>query len=365
MASQRITSLLDWIKESIPVNREFIDGFISAVADVPRLTVVYGGPGTGKTTTPVNMIRNNEVPRPVLVVAFNNSTAHWFRNKLRDEDCVAVRTIDSIAVSFVGFENMLMKDRDIERGIESLRRRVSSLFHVPYSTDPYKLEEGNELFGLFDYVANKSGRDGIDAAIRVLSKVLPRYGAVLNVYIKCLEGKVRLRDLEKGEVFDCKPRYDFTLARLELLNSVLPHVKVGREDCGVPRTLIVDEAQDLSPLMWGILSKWLSSGDVEHFIVAGDFDQLIYRSLHHADFEVPRWLYQQAKVRPGWRVVELTQSHRVAKPLDSLAITFLNAFDKDPSPWRRWEGNKEKFGVLYVKPLPLALLEIAKEIEQK
>jgi hypothetical protein len=365
MGNTQVTNLFDRIKKLIPVNRGFIDGFIEAVADVDKVTVVYGGPGTGKTAKPIIMIKEELVPKPAQVVAFNNSTAHWFENRLGEEECVSVRTIDSIAVSFVGFENMVKVGDDIERGVETLRRRVSSLFHVPFSNDPYKLEEGNELFGLFDYVANKAGRDGIDTVIRVLSKVFPRYGAVLDVYIKCLEGKVRLRNSKKGEVFDCKPRYDFTLARLELLNSVLPRVKVGREDCGAPRTLIVDEVQDLSPLMWAILGKWLSSGEVEHFIVAGDFDQLIYRSLHHADLEIPRWLYHQAKVKHGWQVIELTHSHRVPQPLDTLAIAFLNAFDKDPSPWRKWKGNRDKFGILYIKPLPLALFEIARDVEQK
>jgi hypothetical protein len=365
MGNPQVTNLFDRIKELVPVNREFIDGFINAVSTIPKVTVVYGGPGTGKTTTPVNMIRRREVPKPVQVVAFNNSTAHWFENKLGEGDCVSVRTIDGIAVSFVGFENMVKVGGDIERGVEVLRRRVASLFHVPYSNDPYKLEAGNELFGLFDYVANKASRAGIDTVIKVLGRVAPVYSAVLNTYIKCLEGKVKLRDPRRNGVIDCRPRFDFTLARLELLNSVVPHVKVGKEDCGPPVTLIVDEFQDMSPLMLGILGRWLSSGDVEYFIVAGDFDQLIYRSLHHADLEIPKWLYNQAKVRHGWQVIELSQSHRVLKPLDKLAIEFLNTFDNDPSPWRRWEGNKEKFGVLYIKPLPLALLEIVKEIEQK
>jgi len=365
MGSKQVTSLFDRIKESIPVNREFIDGFINAVSNVPKVTVVYGGPGTGKTSTPVGMIKRGELPKPILVQAFNNSTAHWFENKVDEEECVSVRTIDSIAVSFVGFRNMLSKDGDIERAIESLRKRVSNLFRVPYSTDQYNLEDGNELFGLFDYVANKSGRGGIDAVIRVLHEKFPKYGAVLDTYLKCLEGKVRIKDPEGSKVFDCEPKYDFTLARLELLDSVLPHVKVGKQDCGPPATLIVDEVQDLSPLMWAILGRWLSSGEVEHFIVAGDFDQLIYRSLHHADLEVPRWLYHQARVKPGWRVVELTQSHRVPKPLDRLAIEFLNAFDKDPSPWRKWEGVSDRFGVLYIKSMESALAEIAREIEQK
>jgi len=259
----------------------------------------------------------------------------------------------------------LIKDGNIERAVEALRGMVSNLFHVPYSSDPYSLADGNELFGLFDYVANKSGGEGVDTVIRALLKAKPKYGAVLDTYIKCLEGRLsRIKD-PRGRVFDCEPRYDFTLARLELLNSVLPHVKVGREDCGAPRTLVVDEVQDLSPLMWAILGKWLSSGEVEHFIVAGDFDQLIYRSLHHADLEVPRWLYQQAKVKPGWRVVELTQSHRVPKPLDRLAIEFLNTFDRDPSPWRKWEGVGDRFGVLYVRSMESALVEIAREIEQR
>jgi hypothetical protein len=353
------------LKKKLPVNRGFIDGFINVVSSTPKVTIVYGSPGSGKTTRLVNMIRNNEVPRPVLVLAFNNSTAHWFENKVDDEDCVSVRTIDSIAVSFVMFENMLSKDGDIEDGIEHLRLLVSEVFSVPYSRDPYELQPGNEIFGLFDYAVNKTGEDGINQLIKLLNGLIPGLGGVIDTYVACLRGKGKFVNMDTGEEVKCNPKYDFTLARLELLDSVLPHVKVGREDCGVPATLIVDEFQDMSPLMLAILGKWLSTADVEHFVVAGDFDQLIYRSLHHADLEVPRWLYNQASVKRGWQVIELTYSHRVPKPLDALAIEFLNSLDNDPSPWRKWEGNKDKFGVLYVESVEDALWEITRDFEMR
>jgi hypothetical protein len=353
------------IKEKLLVNEEFINEFKDTALGLKHVTVVYGSPGSGKTTRLVNMIRNNEVPSPVLVLAFNNSTTHWFENKLGGEGCVSVRTIDSIAVSFVRFENMLSKGGDIEDGIEYLRSLVSEVFGVPYSRDPYELPPGNEIFGLFDYAVNKTGEDGINRLIKLLNDPIPGLGEVINTYVACLRGKGEFVIGDTGEEVKCNAKYDFTLARLELLNSVLPHVKVDKRDCGEPATLVVDEVQDLSPLMWGILGKWLSSGEVEHFIVAGDFDQLIYRSLHHADLEVPRWLYNQASVKRGWQVIELSYSHRVAKPLDALSIEFLNAYDNEPSPWRRWSGNKDKFGVLYVESVEDALWEIARDFEMR
>jgi superfamily I DNA/RNA helicase len=209
------------------------------------------------------------------------------------------------------------------------------------------------------------GVQGIKKLVELLNNLVLGLGGVVDDYVKCLEGEVpKLVGLDR-KVVKCKRKYDFTLARLELLDSVLPEVKVRKEYCGQPRTLIVDEFQDMSPLMLGILGKWLSSADVEHFVVAGDFDQLIYRSLHHADLEIPRWLYQQAKVRDGWQVIELSYSHRVAKPLDALSIEFLNAYDNEPSPWRKWEGNKDKFGVLYVESVEDALWGIARDFEMR
>jgi hypothetical protein len=353
------------LKKKLPVKGEFISGFEGSVSGVPHVSVVYGAPGAGKTSKLVDMIKTKVVPKPVLVLAFNNSTAHWFSNKVRGVDCVSVRTMDSVAVSFVGFPNMLSRGRNIEAGVEYLRSVASEAFDVPYSHDPYELAPGNEIFGLFDYAVNKTGKDGINLLIKLLNELIPGLGGVIESYVTCLSGKGRFVDKKAQEEIKCEAKYDFTLARLELLGSLLPHAKVGREDCGLPRTLIVDEFQDMSPLMLGILGKWLARGDVEHFVVAGDFDQLIYRSLHHADLEVPRWLYNQAKSRHGWQVIELNYSHRVAKPLDALAIEFLNAHDDEPSPWRRWSGNKEKFGVLYVKPVEDALREIRRDFESR
>jgi hypothetical protein len=373
----RKLGVFEKVKEKLPVNEEFINEFKEAVSKVKHVTVVYGAPGAGKTSKPVEMIKTGVVPKPVLVNAFNNSTAHWFGNKVDEEECVSVRTIDSIAVGFVGFENMLRKKargglggggatNNIELGVESRRSFVSKkVYGVPYSKDPFKLEVGNEIFGLFDYAVNKVGRGGIKLVIDLLNNLKPGLGGVVDDYVKCLEGEIPKLVGFDGKVVKCNRKYDFTLARLELLDSVLPEVKVRKENCGQPRTLIVDEFQDMSPLMLGILGKWLSSGEVEYFIVAGDFDQLIYRSLHHADLEVPRWLYLQAKVKDGWQVIELTYSHRVAKPLDALAIEFLNAYDDEPSPWRKWEGNQDKFGVLYIKSEKDALREIRQEIEKR
>jgi hypothetical protein len=369
------------LKNSIPVNEEFVVNFKDAVSGVKHVTVVYGAPGSGKTTKLADMLKRNEVPKPALVLAFNNSTAHWFENKVEGEGCVAVRTIDSVAVGFVGFGSMLMKTKgkkssvgvvggsdtaNIELGVELRRLFVAKkVYGVNYSLDPFKIEPGNEIFGLFDYTVNKVGARGIKALVELLNKLVLGLGGVVDDYVKCLEGEVpKLVGLD-GKVVKCKRKYDFTLARLELLDSVLPEVKVRKENCGRPRTLIVDEFQDMSPLMLGILGKWLSSADVEHFVVAGDFDQLIYRSLHHADLEIPRWLYQQAKVRDGWQVIELSYSHRVAKPLDALSIEFLNAHDDEPSPWRKWSGNKDKFGVLYIKSERDVLREIRQEIEKR
>lgn len=48
------------------------------------------------------------------------------------------------------------------------------------------------------------------------------------------------------------------------------------EHPAAPRVLVVDEAQDLTPLQWRLARQWGRGQAVEEFIVAGDDDQTIY-----------------------------------------------------------------------------------------
>jgi hypothetical protein len=109
--------------------------------------------------------------------------------------------------------------------------------------------------------------------------------------------------------------YDFT-DLLEQGRSLLP-VAPGR-----PRTLIVDEAQDLSLLQWALLSQWASH--CLRFISAGDDDQALYR-------------WAGADYRPLLAIPDrqiLPQSYRVPVDIQRWAMRYVADLEqRQPKTW--------------------------------
>lgn len=92
---------------------------------------------------------------------------------------------------------------------------------------------------------------------------------------------------------------------------------------GHPRTLIVDEAQDLSLLQWRLIRQWGQHTD--RVLAAGDDDQCLY-SWSGADFH-------PLLVAPHKRV--LGQSYRVPQSIQAQALRYSEAIkDREPKVWR-------------------------------
>jgi hypothetical protein len=344
-----LIELIEAVREAIPLNREFYDVAKTNLLQVEKVWVVYGAPGSGKTRFLVDLLNSGVLPRPISVVVFNRSVKRYIEGKAGDADCIDIKTIDGYAVRHVGFENMVNMNGDIEEGVETLRFSVSRIAKLPYSRDPYITLDGNALFEGLDYAVNKGGREGIKAYVDLLDEAYDGLGVVPELYLACLQGRIR----RLGPLECSGPAYDFTLARLELYGSRAPVM----HGCGRVRTVIVDEVQDLSPLMWGIIGHW--AADLEAMVFAGDVDQTVYRNLHFADPEIPRWLYNEAlKGRGSWTLKKLTSSYRVAEGIDRLAIDLLDAIDDEPSPWRTWEGVRGRHGMVYIETVEEGVVEI-------
>ncbi|MCG2881148.1 MAG: AAA family ATPase, partial [Vulcanisaeta sp.] len=295
---------------------------------------IIGPPGTGKTANAVEAAVNAKPP--VRFVAFTRSAAAEFRNRLAGADCAEVETVDSLAVRFVGFRNMINVAGNIELGIDLLRYTVAKEHGIKYSLDKYVHALGNELFGAADYVISKAGREGLEEFIAAVSTVDERAGKALEDYYACIEGRV-----DKVGKFTCG-LYDFTWAKLALVESGYPMpVRVGKKECGEPVTLIVDEVQDLSWLMWMVAIR--ASGDgVEELIVAGDPDQAIYGGLHAIALDVFRRITQVGEV------VVLKQSHRVPNNIARLAQAYLN-LTAGGAVWRDWVGTDAFGSIRFVR----------------
>jgi len=296
---------------------------------------IIGPPGTGKTRSAVDAAANAEPP--VRVLAFTRSDAAEFRDRLTSLDCIEVETVDSLAVRFVGFRNMISVAGNIELGVDLLRYTVAKEQGIRYSLDKYVHTLGNELFGAADYVIGKAGREGLEALIAEVGAINDKAGKALEDYYACIEGRI-----DKIGKFTCG-LYDFTWAKLMLAEYGYPMpVRVGKKDCGEPVTLIVDEVQDMSWLMWMVVIR--ASGDgVEELIVAGDPDQAIYSGLHPIALDVFNRITQVGEI------VVLKQSHRVPNNIARFAQAYLNLI-AGGATWRNWVGTDAFGSIRFVKP---------------
>jgi len=296
---------------------------------------IIGPPGTGKTRSAVDAAANAEPP--VRVLAFTRSDAAEFRDRLTNLDCIEVETVDSLAVRFVGFRNMISVAGNIELGVDLLRYTVAKEQGIRYSLDKYVHTLGNELFGAADYVIGKAGREGLEALIAEVGAINDKAGKALEDYYACIEGRI-----DKIGKFTCG-LYDFTWAKLMLAEYGYPMpVRVGKKDCGEPVTLIVDEVQDMSWLMWMVVIR--ASGDgVEKLIVAGDPDQAIYSGLHPIALDVFNRITQVGEI------VVLKQSHRVPNNIARFAQAYLNLI-AGGATWRNWVGTDAFGSIRFVKP---------------
>jgi len=338
----RARAVIEHVLATIGVRRDWREAVLSWVRSRGKLTPVDGPPGTGKTQTSAGLV--SSVNSPTRAVAFTRSDAVEFDRRLR-RDCAEVETVDSLAVRFVGFESMIRYRGNIELGVDLLRREVAREFGIEYSLDKYSPAFGNELFHAADFVINAAGIDGLYRLVNALSPVDPNAVGALEKYYACVFGRV-----DNVGRFKCG-FYDFTIARLELaLHGIALPVRAGKRDCGEPQVLVVDEAQDVSWLMWlGIIR---ASGDgVRWLVMAGDPDQAIYRGLHPIAVEV----FEEA-LRVG-EVVMLTQSRRVPGNIALVAQAWLRV-SRGSGSRRVWRGT-EAFGSIRFVDYTSMLREVA------
>jgi RecA/RadA recombinase len=339
----RARVVINRVLTTIGVRQDWRNVVMEWVRSRGRLTSVDGPPGTGKTQSSVGLVSN--INSPTRAVAFTRSDAVEFNRRLR-RDCAEVETVDSLAVRFVGFESMVKHRGNIELGVDLLRREVAGEFNIEYSLDKYSPAFGNELFHAADFVINAAGIDGLYRLVNALAPVDPGAVGALEKYYACVFGRV----YNVGR-FKCG-FYDFTIARLELaLHGIALPVKSRGRDCGEPQVLVVDEAQDVSWLMWlGIIR---ASGDgVGWLVMAGDPDQAIYRGLHPIAVEV----FEEA-LRVG-EVVSLERSRRVPNNVAQLAQAWLRVSRGSRSPRRGWLGT-EAFGSIRFVDYTSMLREVA------
>ncbi len=325
-----------------------------------RVAAVVGPPGTGKTSALLRLASygtfeccgvsiNLELKPEVLYLAFNRSAVEDAEERAGDAE-LHVATIHAVGARALAahlgakVDEVLINLRrapsgricghyelcgggeclGVEESVETLRRCVAKRYGLKYSQDPFAPAAGNRLFALLDYAQHMAPATGVK---QLLEQLPPPCSHAVSDYLSLLR--------ELG-------RYDFTTALVEAERLGLPYVIQDSGAALKVKTAFVDEAQDLSPLMWRDLRHALA--DAREVVFALDFYQTVYNSLHGADMRYGRALLSAIKSYGGV-VLYLERSKRVASRVAEVAKKVL----PNPDPeYVKWKGRVDVEGDVYV-----------------
>ena len=247
-----------------------------SVGDLGKKNIIIGRPGTGKTTTLSNLINGyiaeGNRPSGIAYLTYSRSMANQAKQRfgLDPKSGAMVGTFHSIGSRFLGWHASRRGDDEnsdflTERMIEEfcdkfgIQKLASSSFQTDYD-DPEGTDEFSQIMAASDLTRNK--RDGSKPSDYLDSK---RFDADYIV-----------AQLEKLKEQSGKHDYtDILVASLDVDFSPIDF-------------LIIDEAQDLTPLMWAIVKRIRQYAS--KVVLAGDDMQSIYsfRGASPVDFLLQR-----------------------------------------------------------------------------
>ena len=247
-----------------------------AVGDLGKKNVIIGRPGTGKTTTLSNLINGyiaeGNRPSGIAYLTYSRSMANQAKQRfgLDPKSGAMVGTFHSIGSKFLGWHasrrgddenNDFLTERMIEEfcGKFGIQKFASSSFRTDYD-DPEGTDEFSQIVSAYDMARNRM--DGSSATDYFDSKKF--------------DTDYLVEQLEKLKEQSGKHDYtDILVASLDVDFSPIDF-------------LIIDEAQDLTPLMWAIVRRIRQYAS--KVVLAGDDMQSIYsfRGASPIDFLLQR-----------------------------------------------------------------------------
>lgn len=272
---------------------------------------IYGPPGTGKTTKLLSiaesMIENCYQPRDICVVTFTRKGAHEAKSRaidkfhLNPEDLPWWRTLHSMAFTCLGMNR-------------------------------------SQIMAFGDYIA-LCGQLGLSITNKGMSEDGTISGQSKGDRLFFMENMARATMMDLKEYWENNYMEDIAWYELERVSNTIKEYKRANNKkdftdiiydflsspiCPPIKALIVDEAQDLTPLQWKMVDK-LADG-VDSIWIAGDDDQAIFKWAG-ADVNAFTSL-------PG-RCSVLPQSYRVPTAIQCVAEKIISRVsNRFPKKWK-------------------------------
>ena len=228
-------------------------------------TTIFGPPGTGKTTTLINLvkdkIKDGMDPTKIAFMSFSRKAANEAKDRaiselnLNTDQMIYFRTLHSLAFSWLGLDSKrVFKGADYSE----LGRLTGLEFR------------SNLTVGIEDGPLFQIGAGG-DKYMSVLQMARVREVTLEKQFNDTWDHQLhwqQLRVLDKAysDYKDAKNKLDFVdMIEKFILEGTSPKLDL----------LIIDEAQDLAPLQWRMVKEILVPNSKETYY-AGDDDQAIY-----------------------------------------------------------------------------------------
>jgi len=273
-------------------------------------TIVIGPPGTGKTTTLLNLVDKylkKTDPNKIGYFAFTQKAAYEARDRamekfnLTEDDLPYFRTLHSLAFRRLGIQ----KDNVMQRShYEAL---------------------GKELAFPVDYEDNMVDMNGIFSTKSDYLRII-QLSKLRNISLeKQYDLKEHTQDVEFDKlkiISNELERYKKEYNLIDFNDMILDFTK--SDTCPKFDVVFIDEAQDLSLMQWD-MAKIIWDKSTDNYI-AGDDDQAIFK---WAGADVNSF------ITLGGEFIKLTQSYRIPAKVHEFAMKIINKVgNRIPKDWR-------------------------------